>query len=261
MESLLERIRHNKCSFGLNISFVDPVILECAKQAGYDFVRLDCEHILFDKTTITTMLREARLLELPLQIRVPSLTDVTALLDMGAIGIMVPHLESESSAKAAVQAVKYAPLGDRGMTGAARVLGLGRIALKDYVAKANAEIVLIGQIESQEGLTNIDAILAVPGLDMVATGRNDLSQALGVPGQNTHPKVLAAEDLIIQKALAAGKQPTILVKNTTRLQELYRKGVRCFSIERDDLLFTKAAKAHLEIMQEALNSTAGTGEK
>jgi len=230
MESLLVRARHNKCSFGLNISFLDPVILECAKQAGYDFVRLDCEHILFDKTTLATMLREARLLDLPLQIRVPALTEVTALLDMGATGIMVPHLENVAAAKEAVQAVKYAPLGERGMTGAARVLGFGRTSLSEYAAKANEEIALIGQIESKAGLDNLAAILTVPGLDMIATGRNDLSQALGVPGQNTHPTVLAAEDLIIQKTLAAGKQPTILVKNTKRLQELYNKGVRCFSI-------------------------------
>lgn len=250
--SVLERAREGLCSFGLNLSLMDPVLLEIAKAAGYDFVRLDCEHILFDAKTISEMLRVGQLLDLDVQVRVPDLTHVTALLDNGASGIMVPHVESREDAWNGEKAVKYPPEGDRGLTGAARVLGFGRLDVAAYQNHANKKIALIAQIESKKGMENIDEILQQPGLDMVATGRNDLSQSLGVPGKKNDPSVLAAEDFIIRKALEYGKIPTILCKSKSRFQELYAKGVRCFSIARDDLLLKKAAETQLAAMKEAV---------
>ena len=249
--SVLEKARKGLSSYGLNVSLADPVILEIAKAAGFDFVRLDCEHILFDEKTLCEMLRMGQLLELDVQVRVPDLSRVTALLDMGASGIMVPHVETPDDVERAVNAVKYPPLGDRGLTGAARVLGFGRKTTAAYQQSANEQVALIIQIESTKGIENIDAILEQPGVDLVATGRNDLSQSLGIPGQKNDPIVLEAEDFIIQKTLEHGKFPTILCKNQKRLQELYAKGVRCFSAARDDLLLKKALAAQLEGLKEA----------
>lgn len=250
--SVLERARAGLCSYGLNLSIIDPVLLEIAKAAGYHFVRLDCEHGLFDNRTIADMLRLGRVLDLDVQVRVPALTQVTPLLDNGANGIMVPHVETREDLWNAEKAVKYPPEGERGLTGAARVLGFGRVGVSDYQEHANEKIALIAQIESKKGMENIDEILQQPGLDMVATGRNDLSQSLGLPGRKNDPSVLAAEDFIIRKTLEYGKFPTILCKSKARIQELYAKGVRCFSIARDDLLLKKALEGQLLEMKEAL---------
>ena len=100
--------------------------------------------------------------------------------------------------------------------------------------------------------TNIEEILQQPGLDMVATGRNDLSQSLGIPGKKNDPSVLETENFIIRKTLEYGKIPTILCKSKKRFQELYDKGVRCFTLERDDLLLKKAAEKQLDMMKESL---------
>ena len=86
---------------------------------------------------------------------------------------------------------------------------------------------------------------------MVATGRNDLSQALGIPGQNTHPEVLKAEDMVILKAIENGKIPTLLVKNKARLEELKEKGVRCFTLGRDEsLLFENMNRVLNQLKKE-----------
>lgn len=244
--SVIERVKQKECSYGLNISLMDPTILEIAAQAGIHFVRLDCEHILFNPETIARMLQVGRLLGLDVQVRVPSLNNVTALLDMGASAIMVPHIESKEDALKAVQVIKYPPLGDRGLTGAARVLGFGRLNVKEYQRTANENVLFIAQIESKKGMENIDEILSVEGLDMVATGRNDLSQSLGMPGDKNHPKVLEAEEFIIRKTVSYGKIPTILCKNPTRRKQLYELGVRCFSIARDDSLLKTALQGQLE---------------
>ena len=116
--------------------------------------------------------------------------------------------------------------------------------MSEYSKTANDEVSVIVQIEDREGLKNIDEILSLPGVDMVATGRNDLSQALGIPGLNTHPDVLAAEEMVIDKALAHDKIPTLLVKSLPRIQQLRNKGVHCFTIARDDgTLYSSLQKA------------------
>lgn len=244
-ENIVQRAREGKDSYGLNLSMHDCSVLEMAARAGYDFVRIDCEHMLFDYACLSEMIRTAKLLRLPLQLRVTDLRQASALLDMGADALMIPHVRNAEIAEQAVAMMKYAPLGERGMTGAARILNFGETKIGEYAAQANDHVALIVQIEDKEGLDNIDEILSVPGVDMVATGKNDLSQALGVPGENTHPTVIAAEDMVIERALAHGKIPTLLVKNTKRIEELHAKGVHCFSIGRDDSLLYSAMSTKL----------------
>ncbi len=249
---VLERARLGNCSFGVNISLTDPEILVIAKEAGFHFARIDCEHILFDDRTLAEMIRLGQFLQIDVQIRVPALEKVPALLDMGANAIMVPHIENRSDAEAAAAAVKYPPLGDRGLSGAARAIRYSRRDTVSYQKEANGEVALIAQVESVEGFRHLDEILAVPGLDMIATGRNDLSQSLGIPGQKNHPRVIQLENQIIKKTLSAGKIPTILCKSADRARELYANGVRCFSISRDELLLKKALGAKIHDIQNAV---------
>lgn len=227
-------------SYGLNIALHDPSIIEMAARAGYDFVRIDCEHMLFGSECLMEMIRTARLLGMPVQARITSVEQASALLDFGVTALMLPHVSSAEKAQAIVNAVKYAPLGERGMTTSSRCLNFGELKLSEYAKTANDEVSVIVQIEDKAGLENVDEILSVPGVDMVATGRNDLAQALGVPGQNTHPDVLAAEDMVITKAIQHNKIPTLLVKNRARIEQLQEKGVHCFTVARDDLLMYQA---------------------
>lgn len=245
-KNIKERAKQGLLSFGINVALEDPVIIEMAARAGYDFVRIDCEHMLFSDDVLKNMIRTARLLNMPVQVRVADLGKATALLDLGVSGLMLPHVSSAEIAKKAVDTIKYAPLGHRGMTGASRALNFGEHTMSEYSKWANDDVSIIVQIEDQSGLDHIDEILSVPGIDMVATGRNDLSQALGIPGQNTHPEVLKAEDMVIRKAIEHGKIPTLLVKNKARLEELKEKGVYCFTLGRDESLL-------LENMNRVLN--------
>lgn len=249
-EGLRQRAAQGLESYGFNIALQDASVIEIAASAGYDFVRLDSEHILFPHHTVIEMVRTAKVLGIPIQIRLDSLSHISSLMNMGISAIMVPHVSSRKDALEIVNAIKLAPLGSRSITGAARVLGFGSRSLKDYCKSENGQVSLIVQIEDRQGLENIDEILSVDGIDFVATGRNDLAQALGILGENTHPKVLAAEDLIISKAMQYGKFPTILVKNPARIRALRRKGVRCFTIARDDITLADALRSQLSLMRE-----------
>lgn len=260
-KNVKERAKKGLLSFGVNLALSDPVVVEMAARAGYDFVRIDCEHMLFETSVLMNMIRAARLLDMPVQVRVADLGQATALLDLGVSGLMVPHADSAETVRKAVDAVKYAPLGHRGMTGASRALNYGQYTMDEYSAWANDDVSLIVQIEDKAGLEHIDEILSVPGVDMVATGKNDLSQALGLPGQNAHPDVLAAEDLVIRKAIEHGKIPTLLVKNKRRLAELREKGVCCFTIARDESLLYDGMKGQLDRLKNEEGEARGETKK
>ena len=124
----------------------------------------------------------------------------------------------------------------------------GPFTRDEYMRTGNDRMQLIVQIESQNGLDHIDEILSLDGIDMVASGREDISQALGVPGQKDHPLVIEAENYILAKAFEHKKIPTLSVSSKERMQELWEKGVRCFSIGRDEDLCLKALKNQMTKM-------------
>lgn len=244
--NLKKEIESGKSCFGMYVSLCDPSVIEMAALAGYDFVRIDWEHAMMNQETIYNMIRIANLADLPVFVRVSSLDGVTRLLDAGVTGIMVPHVYCREKAVEAVNEIKYAPLGGRGMYGTAAALNFGCEKLGDYCKRANNDVFIIAQIEDREGVENIDEILSVEGIDMVATGKNDLSQSYGHAGQPTHPEVLAAESKVVQKALEYGKIPTLLANSKERVEELQKMGARCFMTGRDVVLLFNGMKKTME---------------
>ena len=111
------------------------------------------------------------------------------LLDIGVHGVQIPHINNAEAARAAVRAVRYAPLGERGMGGDTRVANFGSISTKEHMAQSNREILLAVMIEDMTALKEIDAIAATEGIDLIVVGPSDMSSALGVAGQPNHPKV------------------------------------------------------------------------
>lgn len=243
--SVRARAAEGLVSYGLTVALPCPVSIELAAKAGYDFVRIDCEHSYLSPGELRELLTVARLLGMPCQVRVPDLGSITPLLGQEPAGIMVPHVECVQQVRQAVSLCRFAPVGQRGMDGGTRLIRCGGIRRKDYMAQMTADQNLILQIESRSGIERIDELLSVEGPDMVATGRADLSQSLGVAGQKNHPDVIAAENYIIQRTLAHKKIPTVAADSPARIEELYRMGVRCFLIGRDEMLLDKAIQNNL----------------
>ena len=253
-EKLREKMANGDPFYGLYISLADPTTIELAAMAGFDMIRIDLEHSLFSQSELRELIRTSTALNLPVFVRVPSLSYVTALLDMGASGIIAPNIDSREAALEAIREVKYAPQGLRGMAGSQRNTKYGMIPLPKYAASANEDVLLCIQIESKKGIENIDEILALDGIDMVSSGRHDISQSYGLPGQNTHPLVLAAEETVLSKAIATGRYPVLLISSKKRRDELMQKGVRGFMVGRDSLLLRDAMKNTLAAYKEEPNT-------
>ena len=239
-----------RAALGLSVTLPAPSVIELAAKAGYDFVRIDLEHAYLSVEETRALLDTARLLRMPCQVRTPDLVNVTALLSREPSAIMIPHVESAEDARRAVDMLRFAPEGRRGMDGNTRLMRCGGMKRSEYMAYQQENLKLIIQIESRPALERIHEILSVPGVDMVATGRADLSQELGVPGQKEHPDVIAAEEEIIRKALEHGKMPTIAVDSRERMQALYDMGVRSFLIGKDEALLDKAVSGRIGRFRE-----------
>jgi 2-keto-3-deoxy-L-rhamnonate aldolase RhmA len=182
-------IKAGGLAIGTYVSLADPAIVEIIGLAGYDAAFIDMEHTSFDLKTVEEMIRAADLVGITSIIRVPDNNEKTILriLDMGAQGIQVPHIANRADAEAAVKAVRYPPLGDRGAAGSSRAARYGTVPMSEHVATSNEQIVLSVMIEDMEALNDIEGIASIPGLDLIVVGPADMSRALGVLGTSNHP--------------------------------------------------------------------------
>lgn len=183
-----------------------PEILEIA---GFDYFVIDMEHASYDMSDIAPILEFARKTEITAVVRIPRLdyAYVAKTLDMGAEGIWVPHLDTVEEAKALVRYGKYPPEGKRGA--AVPIFRLKeRQEFKqaaDYFRAVNDETLLIAQMESGVAIENVEAITAVPGIDVAMMGTQDLSLDLGYPGQGNHPEMRAAVQKVVDACKKNGK--------------------------------------------------------
>ena len=121
------------------------------------------------------------------------------------MGIIVPHVNTKAQAQAVVEAIKYRPIGNRGMFDVGRQTGYGfRMPGPDYVRESNSETLVVIMIESVKGLENLAEILGVEGIDVVQIGSSDLSQSLGCRGKLDEPVVLEAIERILRQTRDAG---------------------------------------------------------
>jgi len=177
-------------------------------------------------------------------------------LDVGAMGLMMPMVESEEQARLIVRSAKYAPEGARG---AAFTLAHDDYAGGDIVAKmrqANDEVLLLAQIETVSGVEHADQIAAVDGIDVLWIGHFDLSTSLGVPGQFTHPDYLRAVDRVLAACHRHGKTPGIMATEVETAQALLRQGFRALAYSGDLWLYAQALQSGIDNLREGANERA-----
>jgi 2-keto-3-deoxy-L-rhamnonate aldolase RhmA len=210
--------------------------------AGLDFVVVDTEHTGFSPTEIADLMTWFKATPVTPFVRVPQIVYhlIARTLDCGALGIMAPNVQSAAEARALVDAVKYAPLGRRGLiTGNANSDFL-TVDVAEFTAASNANTSVICQIESQEGLDNLESIAATPGVDVLWVGHGDLCLSLGIAGQFKHPRFLEALRLVAETArkhgLAAGIQP----QNLDQAREWMELGYNVISYGMDQRVYLTA---------------------
>ena len=234
-----------QAQIGLWSALPSPYVTEMLAGAGYDWVMLDTEHAPSD---VPLMLQQLQALDAAQQPRPtsavvrPAWNDpvlIKRYLDIGAQTLLVPFVQTADEAQDAVDAMRYAPIGIRGMGGSTRASNYGRDAR--YIADADQELCLLVQVETAQALDRIEDIAAVDGVDGIFIGPADLSASMGYPGQPRHPEVNAAIDDAIRRIRAAGKAPGILMVDEARARECLALGAQFVAVAMDLILLRTAA--------------------
>jgi len=163
---------------------------------------------------------------------------IKRILDIGVQSLLIPFVETAEAAKAAVAATRYPPDGIRGVSTGSRAAGYGRI--KDYVKAAGAEICVLVQIETMKGVDNIDAIAAVPGVDGVFVGPNDLAASMGHLGDTMNPVVQDTIGRVLAACQKAGKPAGYLTGNEAEAKKWLDAGYRFVAVGTDNGSLAKA---------------------
>ena len=171
-----------KLALGTYVTFADPQIVEIIGLAGYDAAFIDMEHTDFDLRLVGEMIRAADLAGVTSIVRVPDNDEklILRILDAGAEGIIIPHVDGLEGARRAVDAVRYAPMGHRGGAGGTRAAGYGTIGWDEHTKSSNEQILLSVMTEDERGVNDIEAIAALEGIDLVSIGPTDFSEYMGI---------------------------------------------------------------------------------
>lgn len=194
--------------YGTFVSIPEPAIVEMIGLAGYDFVIIDMEHSPIDFGQLPRLIAAADSVNLAPLVRVGTCAanPILRVLDSGALGVVAAHVRNPEDATALVNACRYPPHGKRGVSGASRAAGYGSVGFLEHARQSNEQILTIALIEDQPGVEAIDAILEVPGLDVICPGAGDLSAGLGYLGQPNHPVVQASVKRVVEAVNARSKQ-------------------------------------------------------
>jgi len=172
----------------------NPSITILAQNAGLDFLFYDCEHGMYTYETLHNLILMGNAIHIPSFVRVPQLArgDVSKALDCGATGVMVPMIENKEQGKLLVEWSKYPPIGNRGYAGGANTNYRASGNHKNNMDELNKSVISIAQIETELGVTNIEEIISIEGIDAVIVGPADLAISLGIPGEYLNPIEISA---------------------------------------------------------------------
>ncbi len=230
VNNVVSNMENGQMSYGLNLSFPSTTLIELAGRVGFEFVTFDSEHGPFTVDILDDLCRIADMAGLTPMARVPDIEHPTILrfLDRGILGITGPHIINAERAQKLADACRYVPRGLRSF-GSGRGAYFGDVeSLPGYMEHTNNNILVIAQLEDVQVLDNITEIMAVEGIDLYASGAQDIAQSLGLPGQPNHPRVKEFEAQVRDAVHAAGKQMADDVMTSARATNMFMDGARAF---------------------------------
>ena len=248
-------LKEGKFPLTIKSNLTDPRITELAGFCGFDGIWLCNEHVPTDWTTLEHTIRAARLHDMDTLVRVSKwgYSDYVRPLEAGATGIIVPHVESVEEAEQIVSWTRFHPIGKRPLDGGCTDGMFCAVPQDEYLENSNTEKITILQIESPEGLEQVEKIAAVPGFDGFLFGPGDFSHRIGKAGQVTAPEVNAARKRVAKAARANGKF-AMTSGIFLPMEELAAEGVNVFNTGSD-------VGALREFFDSKLSSVKGTASK
>jgi len=221
------KLKAGQPAYGVISTSDDPQLAELFGLAGFDYYMLDAEHGLMDAAQAVNVIRACELVNMTPMVRVGSKDPKLVLqyLDAGMMGVMMPGLETPDEIKMLIDAVKYPPVGKRGMglTRASGYIAVGNEAV-DYIRFSNEQIMAIPQFEDAALIDCFEEMVAQPGVDAVVIGPRDLSLNMGFPDGPNHPEVQEMIDRVIAICKRTGVAAGITAGSRADSEQLVARG-------------------------------------
>ena len=247
------KLRQGGIVLGVFVGIPAPRLVELCGLAGYDYVVIDAEHGPIDFGAGEEMIRAADATGITPIVRIPDHLPKTILryLDAGAQGVMAPQVNTVAAANAVVDAVKYAPIGTRGLAGGRAAAYGQRGSLPEYVRDANDQTLIIAQLEHVDAMKEIKQLVRVEGIDAFEIGLADLSQSLGFPGETSRQEVQDVASKFVHEVLDAGSVIGDSVGSPAGAADLVKQGYRMIDCGVVGMMMKglRELKAHVDTLE------------
>lgn len=243
MNNLKHRIQQGETVHGCWINLGSPLSTEIVGMAGFDWVLIDLEHGAGSEKDVLAQLQALNNSNTAALVRVESHepSRISRVMEMGALGIMCPKVNTAAEAKKVINGLHYPPLGNRGVATMVRAAGFGK-SFDDYYKNAKANLLGIVQIETVEALSHLDDIASVDGVDVLFIGPGDLTMDMGIFGEFNHPRYINAVEDTIHAASKSGKAVGILFFDTNDYKRYFEMGIRFIGCGSDSVFLGNGAK-------------------
>ena len=227
-------VLEGRTRIGTFLNTGSAVAVELAAQSGLDWILIDLEHGMGDWDRLPSLLMATTDRGAVPVVRLPQLRQeyFKRAFDMGALGVMVPYVETAQQAADAVRFSRYPPRGVRGVAKFNRAARFGT-RFPEWLERSHEATLVVVQIETARGVENAEAIAAVEGVDVLFVGPMDLTVSLGIPQQFGHPDFLAAKSQVVGAARKAGKAPGILGLDLEQIPQLAAEGFNFLAVGSD----------------------------
>jgi 4-hydroxy-2-oxoheptanedioate aldolase len=254
MKQLKARLRNKEAVIGCWLNLGSAVTAEIVALAGFDWVLIDLEHGAGGEQDVIAQLQAISATPTAALVRVESHDKrrIHRVLDMGAEGVICPHIDDALQARDAVDGIRYPPHGSRGVAKMVRATGFGK-DFNAYYGQSNDEILGVMQIESPEALLHLDEIAAIDGVDVLFIGPADLSMSLGIFGQFDHPLFVDAVNATVAAAERAGKATGILLFNPDDYARYFELGIRMIACGADATFVAEGSRTMASRLQTIRN--------
>jgi 2-keto-3-deoxy-L-rhamnonate aldolase RhmA len=232
-----------------------PSIAQIFATLGYQFLVIDCEHGAYSMETVEDIIRVARNVGIVPIVRVAEEAYhlIARSLDLGAQGIIIPHVEERKQIEKAKEAMRYAPIGKRGVALGIAHNDFQTVNAEEYCDKANKEILLIAQIESERAVNNLDHIINKgDDIDVLMVGPVDMSFTVGMPGQLMCPKVKEMVMEVLNKAKEYNIPTAYSDSDINRVKYWIEQGYQFIWYSADFIFLSQKAKEDFNLLQNYL---------
>jgi 4-hydroxy-2-oxoheptanedioate aldolase len=242
--------RGDEVTFGVHLSFLSAELVEFVGTLGFRWLFLDAQRTPLDLSCCRELVRAAEITNMFCVVRVAeiSVPTIEGYLDAGVLGILAPNISSAAQARALVSAVKFSPEGTRGAAFKSRSARYGLTqSHADFCRAANHATFTAALIECQSGLDELEAIAAVPGVDYLSIGANDLALSLGMTAGGADSRARALVEEANARIKAIGKPQIAVVGNAEQAQAAIAAGARLVAVS-DAALLATAGRSLLEVV-------------